>query len=297
MKKQLLLVAMAIMAMTAGAQVVETGKVVCMGSPLPRLFTNVDQLFFENIEDENEYYTHPTYSIYDGEFNLVRSFSYDFSKYGGLGAAVIVFNDFDDYSNYYIGESYLTQTVFNDDDKFEFIRFNFEDGEIENGTNYQGKHCSGFSIVQEDGTVLQSIRNERIFFYFLPYSLTEGDIAVVKLNGKFYLMIEEYIKNSKEETQKVLYLIEKGANSVKRVAAIPDINVRPRVAERNETITVELGEGSNAREIQVVNAAGQMVKNIPVTKGQRQVTFSTEGMGRGMNVVRGGKNSCKIIVK
>lgn len=185
----------------------------------------------------------------------------------------------------------LTQTLFNTDNKYEYIMGIWDDSKETINENIYGSSNSrtvthgglvGFRIMSEDGSVIQEIR-ANIDNYI------EG-FFVIRIGGKLYLLVEQ-------EEGDVFYLIDHEANSVKKVAAIPGMNVRPRVAERNKTITVELGEGSNAREIQVVNAAGQMVKKIPVAKGQRQVTFSTEGMGRGMNVVRGGKNSCKIIVK
>ena len=80
------------------------------------------------------------------------------------------------------------------------------------------------------------------------------------------------------------------------------VNVRPRVADRGESFTVDLGKGDNAaRTVTVTNAAGQTVWQQTVPAGQQQVNISAARLGKGINVVNvsGGKQkeSCKVIVK
>lgn len=50
------------------------------------------------------------------------------------------------------------------------------------------------------------------------------------------------------------------------------------MADRSEDITVEFGENGNAKEITVTDAAGRMVKRIPVKAGEKRVTFSATGL-------------------
>jgi hypothetical protein len=70
---------------------------------------------------------------------------------------------------------------------------------------------------------------------------------------------------------------------------------------REQQITVELGEGNNARVITVVNELGQVVKRVPVEEGQREVTIPARELNSGLNVVntrtKQGQGSCKIIVQ
>ena len=68
----------------------------------------------------------------------------------------------------------------------------------------------------------------------------------------------------------------------------------------DDNITVELGESNTAKEIEIINASGQLVKRIPIAKGQKSVTFGAQGITRGLNMVRasGDKNNVtKIIIK
>ena len=197
-------------------------------------------------------------------------------------------------------EFYFTQTLFNDDEMFEYIRLDYDNtpdtttyalyliDHLFRDISYKGK-LVGFSIMQEDGNVVQSVKiQEELATSYLSFLL-------IKMNNKIYLVVYD----ESDYTKKcIFYRIEKLANGiVKQVAALPGMKVSPHVADRKENITVELGEGCNAREIQVVNAAGQTVKRISVAKGQSQVSFSADGLGRGMNIVRVGQNSTKIIVK
>lgn len=195
----------------------------------------------------------------------------------------------DDYDN-------MTQTLFNTDEKFEYIRFDYDksvetvtwekdrdgDGVIDYRTVRRGGKCIGFSIVQEDGTVLQSVNGD-----------FDSNICVWRINGKMYLMMEE---NSTDGYS--FFRIDTNASSVKQVAMIPGMRVRPSVADRDAQVTVELED--DAAEIQVLNAAGQTVKRIPVSDGQRQIVFNARGLNKGVNMVRAkGRNSVsrKFIVR
>ena len=75
----------------------------------------------------------------------------------------------------------------------------------------------------------------------------------------------------------------------------------PTMPSRDQQITVELGEGNNAREITVVNELGQVVKHVPVQDGQREVVIPARDLSTGLNVLsartKQGKGSCKIIVR
>ena len=79
------------------------------------------------------------------------------------------------------------------------------------------------------------------------------------------------------------------------------MNVSPRVAERNEDITVE-AEGTGIREVVVTDAAGRIVYSTKVAAGQQTVKINSSILSSGLNVVsvkaNDGKNeNCKVIVK
>ena len=93
------------------------------------------------------------------------------------------------------------------------------------------------------------------------------------------------------------YRIDQQSQSVALVETTP-MSVRPTVANRGQDITVELGDGTQASELEVVNALGQTVKRVPVQPGQREVRINTADLGHGMNLINSRKQGAvKIIVK
>ena len=124
--------------------------------------------------------------------------------------------------------------------------------------------------------------------------------CILKFDNNFYLLIRTRDKNDDYYnwvTQ--IYLIKKGQGIVKVESPLP-LSAFPTLLNRDEQITVELGDGNNAREVTVVNNMGQVVKTVPVAEGQRTVSFPARDL-RGLNVLHTrtskGQGSCKIIVK
>ena len=213
-------------------------------------------------------------------------------------------------SSYADGESFcLSQTLFNDDAAFEYVLPLMEiqkgeteeidrdnDGEIDYKETSYSPQTVGYSIVSETGTVLQSIRFDE---GFTSWSELNADIYL--MGDKCYLVFEGYVKaEDGSRDVSLVYSLDRTSNAIQKVAMHMGPKVSPTVADRSETITVELGE-TNAREIQVVNAAGKTMLRLPVRNGQKQVSFSARNLSRGVNVVNvvGDKNSnqTKIIVK
>ena len=91
---------------------------------------------------------------------------------------------------------------------------------------------------------------------------------------------------------------------MQKVKSIEGINIMPRMPKRHEVVTVELDDVSGeARELQVVNGAGQMVDRIIVPAGQKQMQLNSAHMSPGINIinVKGSDNKTasahKIFVK
>lgn len=236
---------------------------------------------------------------YTGDWELIEERISDYSD------ETFDWHYYYDYDNYGGNHTYiyLTQTLFNADDKYEYIRRNYEestytyneidqddDGEIDYKVISYGYQMKSFSIVQEDGTVLQTI----------PGTSTPD---LMQINGKRYLVVENEEENANGGYvyTYTYYLIDSKSNQIKRMDVEMSMSVRPSVTDRNGQVTVELGEQSDAKEIWVVNGAGQTVKRIPVEKGQKQVVFSANGLNKGVNVVhasgRNAQASRKIVVK
>ena len=121
---------------------------------------------------------------------------------------------------------------------------------------------------------------------------------IIKLDNKYYLIISE--RNENYEFKEHLYLISQSQGLTKVETELP-ITVFPSIVNRSQQITVELGEGNNATEVTVINGLGQVIKRMPVQKGQRQVIIPAQDLNNGLNVVntrtQQGQGSCKIIVR
>lgn len=229
-----------------------------------------------------------TINVYDENMNLVKSIAvkkdenYSTKTYGPENIGL------EPYDGVY---TYLTQRVFNDDDAYEYI-MPLRETVITEGESYSRKEAriTGFSIMSENGNTLQTVNfNDDDNYQYCDFSL-------YKLGNNVYLVAEaDYDKH-------YLYRVTPTSTGVNSLKAVMTVNIKPRVADRGESFTVDLGKGDNAaRTVTVTNAAGQTVWRQDVPAGQTQVTISAARLGRGVNVVNVSsgkqKESCKIIVK
>ena len=177
----------------------------------------------------------------------------------------------------------FSQTLFNNDESFEFILPYSTDGQV-----------TRFDIYNEENTVISSITWDAGWWFFL-----ENDIRIVRMGDKTYLYFKITSRdNGNHYMGKYVFCrIDRQTQSITRVENVP-FNVFPTVAERGNDITVQLEEGTNAREIVVVDAMGREVKSVPVAQGQREVKINTSDLGSGMGFVSDRKNGAvKIIVR
>lgn len=261
------------------------------GEKYPKLY------FYWNPENTTTYIRHFEYkTTYTGDW-----YNYDErEEYRSTEPAYFEFNDYDNNSCVEYGFS-ISQTLFNNDEKYEALVPKYSqieelsderdadgDGVIDHRTISVGRYPTGLSVVSEDGTELYSIETES-FDYWEGYDL-------IKINGKLYVALWH-----SNEDARVFFEINRETSSIKQVAKLKGMRVSPTIAEQTDNITVELSEGSNAKEIVVVNGNGQVVKQIPVKNGERQITINAGRLNRGLNILnaRGakGNNNCKIIVK
>lgn len=141
--------------------------------------------------------------IYNDEIEFIRQFIF----FGEL--LYMVPTDYDNGS--YVDRSlYATQTLFNTDEKFEFVvAVKNNDGEI-----------TGIKIMSEDNTILQTIMFEEDYRWL--------ELRLIKINNKKYLNLGNYF-----------YRIDAETSSVKPVSALPvsvvrnySIDGRPQLTPR-----------------------------------------------------------------
>ena len=195
--------------------------------------------------------------------------------------------DFVNYSEYYVG---ITQALFNDDEKYEFLipelaLFTEDHGyDIYNQTQttYYDYKPVGYKVVSEDGTVLSRITVEG----------AEEDGCwgyVLCLDNKKYFVIETDTYDEENEEYSYyshFFEIKKSANST-NIEKVRDIKgsmrVRPTVADRNEEITITLDDESTvSRELIITSVNGKIVERRNIPAGENTVKVNAAMMRSGM---------------
>jgi len=208
----------------------------------------------------------------------------------------------------------ITQTFFNDDEKYEYLGWNLVegqeteefdrdgDGEIDQIVIVEGRPImKGLKVVNEDGETLSSINFDENFYQ------GTGSIDIMLINGKKYIsvpgsMYPDGNRDYKSEVSvRAIYSVDSSNSGIRKVMTTKGLHVSPTIADRSQTITVELeGDSGKSHEVRVVNAAGQTVKQAVIPAGQRSIKLNAAELGQGMNIVNvNGKQggNCKIIIK
>ena len=279
MKKLFISTMMALACIGANAQI-ETTPLKTLGEYL----YGIDEQFLYDAGTQyvvsveySEDRTAATMRVYDNEFNLKKTITPE-SVPSALHVQMLNANSAD----YTI---YLTQTLFNDDEKFEYL--------IEPGSGTPTE----LKVVSEDGTVLQTLK------YPAGVEVYRDEIDLFVVGSNKYLRIGVSVDENGNEYMN-LYKINKDAKDPSKVSiatAPMRVSVSPRMASRNQDINV-VAEGNGVREVIVTNAAGQVVYSTKVAAGENNVRISSRRLSSGLNVVSvkgadGKEENCKVIVK
>lgn len=193
----------------------------------------------------------------------------------------------------------VTQNLFNDDEAYEYIVANSLD---------KYSDAEGFSIVQEDGTILYTMslgENETFNADFNWHDFGRSPIEILHIGDKYYLFIE--VCHDYDNYPKYFYRIysfERGkiSTSIKKVSDIPQIKVSPTLPQKNENIKVNLGDMKSAQKLYVVDTNGKVCFTQSIQPGQENVELSTSAMPAGMYIIRvsdGNKDvdNCRVIIR
>jgi hypothetical protein len=183
----------------------------------------------------------------------------------------------------------FTQTIFNNDDKIEYVRAVGEKspwGIMGNITKYE--------VVNEDNEVLFTIEG----------SSNDSDLSIYRWHGKDYLFHRMYSSSTDTDIVNV-YAINKDGNesSISKVKTMSGISAFPTLANRNNVVDVTIDEASAAEggELVIVDNGGRVVAKLPFEPGQTTVPVRTSRMRTGVyNITlnNGAKiENARIIVK
>ena len=250
-----------------------------------------------------------------GEWVETGTTKYEYAQYYRIG--------FLDYDSQSTGDSdehgdclCLSQTLFNTDDKYEYLSFPHELSEeyddvnptpdyyesgtyTEEETFYQYSLYKSFNIMSEDGTILQTVTFPN-GFEMMKYVAAQ----IIQLSGEFYILCQGEMNDN--ETL-LIYKINRSSvgASVEQVCAPIKVGAFPSIANRNQMITIQLSgnnAGSNQTNLQVVDMQGKVLNQQTIPAGQTTTTIPAHRLSNGMNLIKitqGNKTigTEKVIVK
>ena len=210
----------------------------------------------------------------------------------------------------------LSQTLFNQDEKYEYLSFSYELSEesiyeencplpeysstfTQYGTGWRASVYKSFNVMSEDGTILQTVTFPNGFNMI---ELVEAQ--VIKLADQYYILCQGEMNES--ETL-LIYKINRSSvgASVEQVCAPIKVGAFPSVANRNQMITIQLSgdnAGKNQTNLQVVDMQGKVLNQQTIPAGQTTTTIPAHRLSNGMNLIKitqGSKTlgTEKVIVK
>ena len=256
-----------------------------------------------------EYHDESVYAENTVTFEYGEWIEVECSDWGGSGSYSLGFINYDFDAVGEFDDSgdgiCLTQTLFNSDDKYEYLYFPYELSEERSGWNgpespdseqefyesttyteystfWRYSIYKGFNIMSEDGSVLQSITFPNGF------EMTEWiNAAIIQISGERYILCQGDMNDS--ETL-LIYKINRSSvgASVEQVCAPIKVGVYPNLVNRNQTITIQLSGDNAAKtatDVEVVNMSGQVTDRQTISAGQTQTQIRANKFSTGMNVV------------
>ena len=238
---------------------------------IPKAFADAPYILAGGGYDED--YNSRPFTIYNSNLQQVSEFSISTNT---SVERLIVFCFDDEFPSQENMAVYFTQTLFNSDNRFEYI------SRVNDGNGYIVR----FDIIADNGNVVNSFGN------FGERQCSSANLVFIQIGGNSYLIVFLNDGNSIE-----WYRIDRQTQRINRVEGLP-FNVFPSVADRDSYITVQFEDGATATELQVVDAHGRTLQRIPVAQGQQEVKVSARNLQSGINFIGDRRHgSAKIIVR
>lgn len=210
----------------------------------------------------------------------------------------------------------LSQTLFNDDEKFEYIipKMTLTDisdwsSEVPGNdgntltltystliSDYAYPACRGVQVLSSDGTVIYDMD------FGNGFEANEYDcqyMTVITIGGKNYLVVEGQTKGDDGYTYcTMFYRIDKQAQSIQQVNSAP---IQMKARQKNSTINVQLSNTSTDSQIIMSNPLGVTVAKTFVPAGENVATLKTNVPKGVYNITRFQKGNivenAKILIK
>lgn len=239
-----------------------------------------------------------------GDWEVIDTEEYEHEYENDMTAIWSVINVDNDWS-YELSDPLLaTQTLFNTDAKYEYIRYKQvaytdrisnewdTDGDAipDEREIRSGYENTGIEVVSEDGNVVASF----------DVGDTEGKYLIL-WEGKRYLMLEVYNEGNYKYQ---IYEINPNGNNITRVSSQAFMHILPAMPRKNTSVTVELGEESakDGGQLMITDMAGRTVYRNTVAPGETKVQVPLRRMASGaynVTLLNRGKKveSSKLIIR
>lgn len=214
---------------------------------------------------------------------------------------------FIDCDNLTSSEFECSQTLFNNDDLYEFLlpvysspmevgREEYDqddDGEIDYKRISYSIDEIGFKIVSENGSVLQTIVLDS------KYNIYDG-ISLIKVAGKYFLKVRATENKGdgyeSRNCYEFIYAITLGSTALRQIGQ----PIKSSVRQHDNIVTVETAPHGADRKLTVTDAGGRAVWSQTVPAGLSSVQIDASRFSKGVNIVsiNGGKpENCKVIIR
>lgn len=196
-----------------------------------------------------------------------------------------------------------SQTLFNEDEEFEYIipkctlstegiptNYSFVGSseeyivETHRSVLVSDKACialKGFQVVSANGDIIKDLD----FDMELHSSILDRPLVnVVTIGTKTYLAFSGYVEN---KPSTFFYLVDKETSDIKEVkSTIGQLFVNPNIVDKESSIKIYTDENTADSEIIVASATGGQLKRIKIPAGQKVTNISLNGASGVYNLVQ-----------
>lgn len=183
-------------------------------------------------------------------------------------------------NGYDVDDAVLTQNLFNNDDKLEFIRGTYKLKAGTSGGGYNNYELTKAELISEDGTLLANIPVAAINARYVD----ESWVNLAQLGNNYYLYstTEESSSTDKGEIA-TFYKITKGGDTGVSFTKAAEFRGFPNPVRPNEVFTIQLDEAisGNSNSIEISDMNGRIIHRQAIDSSE--VKVPTRGM-KGMYI-------------
>ena len=299
--KKLLLGMFTVLALNVqGQSLTDTPVVMKERSEIAHFF--VDKPFLYTITESNKDYI---VDIYNDELQKSRKFTVKnavFNREDNMAYGIVDL-DMDNLTGYdaYSG-SLLSQYLFNDDDKIEYVFCTFE--KQTTGERYE-YILQKAEVINEDGEILGTLPVEAVEFY-AGYDMLEISVELTQIGDNYYIVNDEELNGPVDPGEPAYNTSYWKLNKSKGGSGVSftktaSFKSYPNPVRQNETFTIEVGEENvvSGNFIELCDQSGRMFYRQAITNSEVKVpTRRMKGMYI-YNIVSEGKaiSTGKVIVQ